>query len=225
MKQYVLSLGGSLINPGRINTQYLKALRRAILNEIRKGSRFFVVVGGGRPARDYQEAGKRVVILDMAALDWVGIGATKLNAELVRVIFGDLASDSVMSDPTKKVKTPARINVFSGWKPGRSTDFDAVKIAEVQGIKTVINLSNIDYVYDSDPRKNRKAKKLPQLSWKEFQRMFSPKWNPGAHVPFDPAGAALAAKRGIKVIVLNGAKLKNLAAVLRGHKFTGTTIG
>ena len=225
MKQYVISLGGSLVNPGEINASYLRALRKLLLGEVKKGARFFVVVGGGQPARDYQEAGKRVARLDSAALDWVGIGATKLNAELVRAIFGNLGHGTVMSDPTKKMRNPAKINVFSGWKPGRSTDFDAVKIAEVHCIKTVINLSNIDYVYDTDPRKNRKAKKLPRLSRAEFQKMFSTRWNPGAHVPFDPTGARLAAKRGIRVIVVNGAKLSNLSAVLRGRKFTGTTIG
>ena len=225
MKQYVISLGGSLVNPGKINVPYLRDLRKLFLAEIKKGERFFVVVGGGQPARQYQDAGRRITNLNGDELDWVGIGATKLNAELVRVIFGDLASDSVMSDPTKKVKNPARVNVFSGWKPGRSTDFDAVKIAEVNGIKTVINLSNVDYVYDSDPRKNKKAKKLPWLTWQQFQRMFSPKWNPGAHVPFDPTGARLAAKRGIRVIVANGAKLKNLAAVFSGRRFKGTVIG
>src|SRR3989338_4312494 len=159
MKQYVISLGGSLVNPGKINVPSLRDLRKLFLAEIKKGELFFVVVGGGQPARQYQDAGRRITNLSSEDLDWVGIGATKLNAELVRVIFGDLASDSVMSDPTKKVKNPARVNVFSGWKPGRSTDFDAGEIAEVNGIKTVINLSNVDYVYDSDSRKKKKSQK------------------------------------------------------------------
>ena len=225
MKQYVISLGGSLVNPGKINVPYLRDLRKLLLGEVKKGARFFLVVGGGQPARQYQDAGRRITNLNGEDLDWVGIGATKQNAELVRVIFGKLAYGAVLSDPSNKINTPAKINVFSGWKPGRSTDFDAVKVAEVHKIKTVINLSNVDYVYDSDPRKNKRAKKLPRLSWAEFQKMFSPRWNPGAHVPFDPTGARLAAKRGIRVIVANGAKLKNLAAVFSGRRFKGTVIG
>src|SRR3990167_7134439 len=161
MKQYVISLVGSLVNPWKINVPYLRDLRKLFLAEIKKGARFFVVVGGGQPARQYQDAGRRITNLNGEELDWVGIGATKQNAELVRVIFGRLAYPAVLSDPTKKIKAPTKINVFSGWKPGRSTDFDAVKVAEVHKIKTVVNLSNVDYVYDSDPRKNRKAKKLP----------------------------------------------------------------
>ena len=225
MKQYVISLGGSLVNPGKINVPFLRRLPSLLLAELKKGVRFFLVVGGGWPTRDYQAAAKQIVDLSNTELDWVGIGATKLNAALVRGIFANHAYREVLNDPTKKIKNPARINVYSGWKPGRSTDFDAVKVAEVHKIKTVINLSNVDYVYDSDPRKNKRAKKLPRLSWAEFQKMFSPRWNPGAHVPFDPTGARLAAKRGIRVIVANGAKLGNLRAILRGQKFTGTTIG
>ena len=53
--------------------------------------------------------------------------------------------------------------VAGGWMPGRSTDDDAVRLAKIYGAEMVINLSNIDYVYDKDPNKYKDAKKLPKF--------------------------------------------------------------
>src|SRR3989344_5383694 len=206
---YVISLGGSIINPSKINVSFLAAFRKLILS-FSKDNRFFIVTGGGQPAMDAQAAAKSVTKITPDDLDWTGIAATRVNAELLRSIFGKVAYKRIILDPSKKVGGLKRINIFSGWKPGWSTDFVAVKIAQSYGIKTVINLSNIDYVYDGDPRKHKNARKFERLTWKEFNKLFSSKWNPGANVPFDPRAARLAQKLDLKVVVMNGLKLGNL---------------
>jgi uridylate kinase len=99
-----------------------------------------------------------------------------------------------------------------------------VRIAKTHGVKTVINLSNIDYVYDRDPKKNKNAEKLPKLRWKEFRLMFGKSWNPGANVPFDPVAAKLAEKERIAVVVMNGNNLPNLKKFFSGKHFAGTVI-
>ncbi|MDP3993865.1 MAG: UMP kinase [bacterium] len=221
---YVISLGGSIINPGKINVKLLKAFGDLILTFSKKGHRFFIVTGGGQPARDAQAAAKSVSKITPDDLDWIGIAATKVNAELLRSIFGKAGYKRIISDPSKKVGGLKRINIFSGWKPGWSTDFVAVKVAQTYDAKTVINLSNIDYVYDRDPRKHKNARKFERLTWEEFNKLFSSKWNPGANVPFDPVAAKLAQQHGIKVIIMNGWELKNLQNFVRNNAAAGTVI-
>ncbi len=221
---YVISLGGSIINPGQIQVSFLRRFRRLVLNLSSRGNNFYIVTGGGKVTRDYQAAAKQIAKISNEDLDWLGIAPTKVNAELVRSIFGVSAYESVISDPREKVKTSRRIQVFSGWKPGHSTDYDAVCIAQTHGAKTVINLSNVDYVYTADPRKDRRARKITKMTWAEFRKIFGAKWKPGAHVPFDPVAAELAQKLGVSVFIANGRNLKNLDAILKNRPFKGTVI-
>jgi len=76
--------------------------------------------------------------------DWLGITATKMNAQLLKAIFSGLCTQEVINDPTAPIEFSGRILVASGWKPGFSTDTDAVYLAERFGAKTIINLSNIE---------------------------------------------------------------------------------
>ena len=224
-KLFIISLGGSLINPGEIDPKFLKDFRSLILSEIKSGNRFILIIGGGRPARDYMAAlkavGDKVSADDM---DWMGIFATRLNAQLVRLMFGKLAHPKVVEDPNVKFPFKEKVLVAGGWMPGRSTDDDAVRLAKVYGATTVINLSNIDYVYTKDPRKFKDAKKIEQISWKEFRIIVGNKWDPGKNLPFDPTAAKLAEQLKLKVIIANGKNLSNLKNIFLDKKFNGTTI-
>ena len=113
----------------------------------------------------------------------------------------------------------------AGWKPGFSTDFDAVVLAERFGAKTVVNLSNIAQVYTDDPKKNPDAKPLVSATWPEFQKIVGTEWNPGLNAPFDPIATKKAADLGLTVVVAAGSNLPNLDKILRDEPFFGTTIG
>jgi uridylate kinase len=225
--KYVISLGGSIISPapGQIDVSFIKRFVALVAREVKKGHRFFVVAGGGATARQYIAAARRLGKVSNFDLDWMGISATKLNAQLLTSAFGELARKGIINDPLETKQKLSRVNVVSGWKPGWSTDFVSVKIAQTYSVKTVINLSNIDYVYTSDPRKNPRARKIKQMTWREFRRKFGARWEPGANVPFDPVGAKLAESCEINVFVMNGRNLKNFAAALEGKKFQGTVLG
>jgi uridylate kinase len=191
----VLSLGGSLVCPKEIDVLFLEKFRNFILKWAKKGKRFLIFVGGGKIARKYQKAAKKFRIKN-EELDWIGIFATILNANLVKSIFGNFALEKVLTDPTKKVKTKKKIIVFGGWKPGRSTDYDSVVAAKNFGAKRVINLSDVDFVYDKNPKKFRDAKPLEKISFDELFKIIAKKWVPGANTPFDPKAAKLAKKEG-----------------------------
>lgn len=220
MRTVVISLGGSLVSPeaGRVDTVFLKRFRAVILKYVKHGQRFAIIVGGGKVARVWQGALKRLSDLD---LDWIGIRATQLNAELVRSAFGSVAHLKVVWNPHENV---ARFKVLigAGFVPGHSTDYDAVVRAKTLGADTVVNLSNVDYVYDKDPSRHKDAKPMRTLSWTAYNKKFRTKWVPGANVPFDPAAAHLAARFKIRVAFLSGRNLKNLENFLQDKPWSGT---
>ncbi|OGY47621.1 MAG: hypothetical protein A2840_01210 [Candidatus Buchananbacteria bacterium RIFCSPHIGHO2_01_FULL_47_11b] len=224
-KTVVMSLGGSLIAPDGIDVAFLKQFRQLILDFTKRGNRAIIICGGGDTARNYQAAARKVnPRVSSRDLDWVGIGATKINAELLSAIFGDAAHESIMSDPTKKIPTNKRVIVGAGFLPGSSSDKDAVLAAKAYQADTVINLSNITYVYDKDPSKFDDAKPQKEMSWQTFRTLVGNTWVPGAHVPFDPIAARLAAELKLKLVVMKGSNLANLKKFLSGKPFVGTRI-
>lgn len=202
----VLSLGGSIIVPDEIDIYFLKKFCKLLVKQI-KTNQFFIITGGGKTCRNYQQAAQAVMACKDVDLDWLGIYSTQLNAQLLRSIL------------------KFKINIFGATnKPGRSTDYMAVSIAIKHKIKRVINLSNIKYVYNKDPKKFKKAKKIKDISWTDFRSIVGNKWKPGLNIPFDPLASKLAQKHKIEVIMAKGTDLKNLKNILANKKFKGTII-
>lgn len=222
---FIISLGGSLIVPsGGIDWKFLKKFRSLILTQVKKGSNFYLITGGGTTCRAYNLAAKNITDPSSEDLDWMGIQATHLNAHLIKSIFRNHAYSEIIKDPTVRIKTKKNIIVGGGWRPGWSTDFVATLIAQEYKVKTLINLSNIDYAYDKNPKKYKSAKKIEKTSWKEFRKLVGNKWSPGLSTPFDPIASRQAEKMNLKAIILNGKKLNNLKNCLENKKFKGTTI-
>ncbi len=219
----VISLGGSLIVPEKINVNFLKRFRGLILNYTKK-DKVAIMCGGGRTARYYIKEANKVKRLSNHNNDLIGLMATRLNGELVKAIFSDYAYEKVVYDSTKKFKTNKKIIVGAGYIPGCSTDKDAVLMAKTLRAKTVINLTNVDYVYDKNPKKYKNAKPIKEISWKIFLKIIGTKWKAGRNVPFDPLAAIEAKKNKIKVIIINGHNLKNFKNLLDGKRFKGTVI-
>jgi uridylate kinase len=223
MQSIILSLGGSLIVPDEIDTSFLRKFRSMVLRRIKK-YRFVIACGGGRTARKYQEAARSIPGVSKDDLDWTGIAATRVNSWLVKSMFGNLADPAIISDPTKRIKSKKPIIIASGWKPGFSTDFDSVILAKQAKAKAVINLTNVDYVYNKDPRKFRDAKPIKRIAWKEFKKIVGGKWTPGLNLPFDPIAAKEAEKSKIRVLLINGKDLKSIENAILGKAFKGTEI-
>ncbi len=223
-KTYILSVGGSLICPNEVDTEFLKKFRALILEKVKEGDKFVIMCGGGKINTKYNEAARKVAEISDVDLDWIGIYASRFNAQLVRTLFGDFTHPEIIIDPTKKIKSKKPIIMGAGYKPGWSTDYDAVMIAKVSGAKAVINLSNIDYAYTDDPRTNSDAKPIKNINWKDFRKIVGDEWKPRMNKPFDPIASKLAEKSKIKVIILNGKNLENFERCLEGKEFIGTVV-
>jgi uridylate kinase len=224
----VVSLGGSIVAPGGVDEEYLAqfvSLVNRLLSED-DARRFIFVVGGGGPARSWQRAYRNLApaAADDEA-DWIGIMATRLNAQLIKALMGNWCRQPVVTDPSQVGPLTGRVLVAAGWKPGFSSDYDAVVLAERFNAPVVINLSNIDQVYTDDPRRNPEAKPIESIGWEDFIRMVGDEWTPGKNVPFDPVASRRAAKLGLRVLCAAGKNLDNLEKLLRGEAFLGTTIG
>ena len=223
----VISLGGSLIVQGEINKDFISQFKEVIVKQINLGGRFIIVCGGGRVARDYQNAYKMIASkADNDTADLIGIKATKLNAQLVAGVFEDIADQRVIDNPSKKITTSKSIVFSGGWKPGWSTDYVAVLFAKNVGAQRIINLTNVDGVYDTDPNgENGKNAKMifENISWNKYLAMIPKKWTPGFSLPFDPIASKEAQRKGIEVMIVNG-NINNLELCLSSCKFKGTMI-
>ncbi|HMN19490.1 MAG TPA: UMP kinase [Candidatus Moranbacteria bacterium] len=226
-KTVVVSLGGSLIVPNGIDWQFVKEFKEVIAEGIAGGLRFVIVTGGGKTARNYIEAGAQLDNISAEDKDWLGIHATRLNAHFIRTVLREHAHPTINKNPhhlESFKKANEAVLVAAGYRPGNSTDYIATLIAKELGIKKIANLSNIDYVCDKDPRFSPDAKKIEQISWRNFRVMVGDEWDPGANVPFDPVASKLAEKEGMEVAIMNGKKIENFRQYLAGEKFEGTMI-
>lgn len=229
----ILSVGGSIIVPEKPDTEFLSKFVNMCITWLKadKNNRLILVAGGGAPARVYQNAYKDVsektgLSNDANSADWIGIMATRINAQLLKACFGDYCKNDVVYNPTlDDLKFDGQVLVASGWKPGFSTDTDAVYLGEKFDAKTIVNLSNIEKVYTDDPRKNPDAKPLDTISWEDFRKMVGDEWTPGKNCPFDPIASKKAQSLGMKVICAGGKNIDNICAILNDNDYIGTTIG
>ena len=223
-KNIVISLGGSMIVPNSPDANFIVKFKNLILKWVEKGKKFYIITGGGKTCRNYNDSLKNIINPTNEDLDWLGISTTRLNAELVRICFEDRAYEKIILDPDIIPETNKSILIGGGWKPGNSSDLAAVHIAKSTGASKVINLSSVDFVYDSDPEKNPNAKKLENISWHDYRSMVSSEWNPGMNLPFDPIASKEAEELGLEVVFIGGHNLESLNDYLEGNSFVGTTI-
>ena len=224
----VISLGGSIVAPDGVDTEFVKSFTALVRSFIEADSdrRFIFVVGGGAPARRYQGAYREISegSFNSDEADWVGIMATRLNAQLIKAVMSQWCTQEVVTNPLEVDPFTGRVLVAAGWKPGFSTDYDAVLLAERFGADMLINLSNIEKVFTADPKVDPNARPIDKISWSDFRTIVGDEWIPGKNVPFDPIASRHAQKIGLKVICAAGKNLDNLDKILRGEDFFGTEI-
>lgn len=218
----VISLGGSLIVPDGINTTFISEFKKVILRQINLGKRFIIVCGGGKIARDYQSVCKTISKADNDILDMIGIKATGLNAQLMAGVFRDIADQRIIDNPIKNIKTNKQVIFSGGWKLQHSTDYVAIFLAANVGARRIINLTNVDGVYDIGEDGEFKTL-IHRIPWSDYMAIIPKKWKPGLSSPFDPIASKEAQKKAIEVAVI-GQCLRNLELCLDGEPFKGTII-
>ncbi len=222
----IIALGGSVIAPRGINVSLLKKIKTLIIKlSWRPGTQLIIIIGGGYIAREYQHIAKKIYKrITQKELDRLGISATKLNAELVRVTFGDSIHANVITSEKELRSAPSATLIVSGWTPGRSTDAVALRVAQLIGSKKVFIAGKPDHVYNKDFTRFKNACPYETVTWKDYRKLVPKTWKPGLPSPVDPIAARIAQKNDIDVVVLGGNDTKNLTAALIGKRFRGTRI-
>jgi len=221
----VLSLGGSLIIPDKVDAVFLKKFKKFILQNT-KNYKFVIVCGGGSLARKYiaalQQEGASLHIQGLA-----GIASTRTNARFMSYFF-NRDSESGIPHHVKDIKRLLQRQdiVFCGaltYKTSATTDAQAAEIA-ASFKAPFINLTNVAGLYDKNPVKYKDAKFIARIGWKEFHKMATKeKFKPGQHFVIDQLAAGMILKKRIKTYVL-GQDLNQLGNVLAGRSFRGTLI-
>jgi len=234
----VASLGGSVVYPygekynNGLDVPFLRDLRQFLLGQAKSGRRFVIVVGGGKSCRIYQKAAREVLgeKKNDKDLDWIGIQATKMNALFVAKILREISFPQILDhEPNKKevnafLKSNKKVLMVSGWLPGWSTDYDAMKCAIIFGAKEIISASDAHFVCDKDPRKFNDATPIKELAWAEYQKLIPSKWVPGLSTPVDPVAAKLAKKQKITVKKIKGNDIEGFRKAMDGEDFEGSII-
>jgi len=222
-KPIVISLGGSVLYPDKLDIKYIGEFEAFIRSFVKQGYSFIIITGGGRLCRDFQAAARSLTKLTDYDSDWLGIHATRINAQLLRTIFADICDHVIVDGPKKIGKMKHPIVFGAGWRPGWSTDYVAVSIARAHGAP-VVNMGTADFVYSRDPKKYKTAKQFESLTWQQYRKFIPRTWKPGLSTPLDPIAAALAQESKLITYIINGRDLKNLANLLRCKPWKGTTI-
>jgi uridylate kinase len=226
MDKVVVSLGGSLVVPEKVDGLFIQKAG-SLFRELSKKLKLYLVVGGGNLARSYISIGRKIGIPEKE-LDEIGIKATRLNAQLLISAIGPISFPRLpkTTELAAKKGEEYQVVVMGGTKPGHSTDQVAAELASKVKADRFINATNVSGVYTKDPRKYPDAKLLEKTSIDELIKLIgSTHWREAGKAGIMDIGACRLIKlHKIKTLIMDGRDLESLREAIEGKKFKGTTI-
>lgn len=222
----VLSLGGSVLLTGADDADYLARLS-TILRVSGREFPLVVTTGGGRTAREYIQIGRSLGLTEVE-LDEIGIDVTRLHARLLSARVGPPTPSHPPTTIASAVHEVQRASpvILGGTEPGHTTDGVAALVAVRLRAARLVNATNVDGVYDRDPKSDPGAKRFDVLGWSKFRDMIhsEAQGEAGQQFIFDRLGADSLARAGIPLYIVDGRDLTNLDAALHGRKCHGTVV-
>jgi len=168
-KRIVIKLSGRLF--GFDDSKILKDYATFFVR-ISKFCQPIIVAGGGKIARHYISHA-RSSGADESTLDELGIEVSRLNAKLLIYAMQDKAyphPPTNLKEVTHAVDS-GLIVITGGLHPGQSTNATAALIAEKVRASIFLNATDVDAIYDSDPNKNKNAKKFKRVELTKLRKM------------------------------------------------------
>lgn len=221
MEKIVISLGGSVLLADDVKSSYYTNLKKLLLSQ--KDKKIFVIVGGGPPARNYITRARSLNISEYL-LDSIGIAVTRVNAlflasQLQKTIY------TIPHSVQEAVQSNQQIVVMGGTSPGHSTDFVGAELASETHADLFVIATNVDGVFDEDPRKNENARLYSTISAQELLKKYGSAWNAaGSNMVVDGPALQKIHDEHIKTVVINGSNIDTFQNVLNHRSFHGTTI-
>ena len=223
----VISLGGSLIVPEKVNFEFLKKFR-STLKKHYGNWRFVIVCGGGSIARRYISLLAHNHNKSEKELSMAGIRVTRMNALILMEIFGKKEANDKLPMTMEEVKNSLHKNkvVICGalrYSPKSTSDGTAARLAHYLNAE-FINMTNVKGLYTGNPLTNKKARFIPYESWEKFDKRANKiAYHSGQHFVLDQKAATMIRKNKTKTYIING-DVRNIDKILKGKKFTGTLI-
>ncbi len=223
MDKVVVSVGGSVLIPGKDDSGYIARLAE-MLNSVKDSVQLAVVCGGGRTARYYASTGKELGG-NTYQLDIMGIGATRLNAQLLGLALGDMPEKvPETAEELAGKSVPGKVVVMGGTEPGHTTDAVSMMVARAMKADRVVNATAVDAVYTDDPRTNPDAVKIPTMTIQRLGEIVYKEHDASRSSVFDPLGVRIAQESRIDISMVDGRNLMELRKAILGEPFDGTFV-
>ena len=227
VRPVVVSVGGSVLLTGDDDAGYLDRLA-SLLRRLGREMPLVVTTGGGRTAREYIGLGRRLDLTEVE-LDELGIDVTRLHARLLAARIGAPTPAHPPTTLREVVHELARASpvVLGGTEPGHTTDAVAALVAVRVRAARMVNATNVDGLYDHDPRTHPDARRVETISWADFRALVhgAATGAAGENFPFDRLGADSLARAKIPLSIVQGRNLVALEAAMLGRPFNGTRVG
>ena len=219
----VLKIGGSLLydKDGKILVDKVRDYAAAIKSLVKSGQSLVVIVGGGIPARVFISAARELGASE-AQCDWLGIKLARNNAELLCAALGDIAYPKIVEtlDELEVAVKFGKVVLMGGLVPGQSTNAVAAVAAESVNAEMLFNATNVDGVYDRDPKESG-ATRFDTITIVELKEVLSGGGTrAGEYKLFDPVAIRVVERSKIPTVIFDGRNPENLTKV-----FSDTTIG
>lgn len=219
----VIKLSGSLFNFNTNSSQlndYIQLIKK--LSEVYQP---VIITGGGKIARFYIEL-SRSLGLDESGLDLIGIQVSHLNARLLISGLGEYCYPL----PPKNLEEislallSGLVIVTGGIYPGQSTNATSALIAERTGAIKFYNATDVDGIYDSDPRTNSAAKKFENIRVQDCLNILkSEKSMAGTYDLMDLISLKVIERSHLPTVVFKST-VENIERLILGNVKLGTEI-
>ncbi len=219
----VLKLTGKLFHD--VSSELLIRHSQIIRERFSVGDKFVIVCGGGPIAREYIRISRRLRINEGWS-DLLGIEVSRINALLMNTLLGDIAYKHVPRnvDEFLTAWSSGKVVTLGGLQPGQSTNAVAMIVAELAGADLMINATDVDGVYDKDPKRYSDAKLLPKVTVEELRRIVRGNALAGSYELFDHLALTIAERSRIKLYFVNAFQPDNIIKILEGSDFVGTEV-
>ncbi|MBQ3472583.1 MAG: UMP kinase [Methanobrevibacter sp.] len=219
----VAAIGGSILLQD-YNAERFKEYAK-LLKEQSEEHEIFVVVGGGKPAREYIG-----VVRDLGAgeakCDDIGIEVTRVNAKLMLLALGDAAYQKVPHNFQEALEYSAtgKIVVMGGTEPAPSTDAVSAILAEYVQADLLVNLTAVDGLYTKDPKKFDDAELIEEITASDMMEIIGGnEVKAGTYEFIDMTAIQMIKRSNLETVIANGNEPQNLIRAIKGEKI-GTRV-
>jgi len=219
----VAAIGGSILLKNYDSEKFKEYAD--ILNSLNEEHEIFVVVGGGKPARDYIGV-VRELGAGEAKCDDIGIEVTRINAKMLLLALGNSAYQKVPHNFQEALEYSAsgKIIVMGGTEPAHSTDAVSAILAEYVQADMLINLTSVDGMYTKDPHKYEDAELIEEITATDMMEFI--KGNDvkaGTYEFFDMTAIQMIKRSNLETVIANGNIPENLIKAINREKI-GTRV-